>query len=113
MKDCIFCKIASREIPSDIIFESDEILAFKDIHPKSKIHLLIVPKRHIPRVADIADGDRELMGKLVFQAKLLSEELGIAESGYKLVLNSGPDGGQIIDHLHLHLLGGERVIGIV
>ena len=113
MTDCIFCKIASREISSEIVFENDEFTAFKDINPKSKIHILLVPKRHIPRIADISKDDAELMGKMMLQAKLLAEQLGVAESGYKLIINSGPDGGQIVDHLHLHILGGEKVGGAV
>ena len=85
------------------------MMAFHDIHPKSKVHLLIISKKHIARVSDLAAEDSVLVGRLVYQAKLLAQDFGIAKSGYKLIINTGPDGGQIIDHLHLHLLGGEKI----
>lgn len=113
MSDCIFCKIINKEIPSEIVFENEVAIAFKDINPKARVHVLVVPKKHIASVNVIAEADIELVGKLIYQAKLLASELDIAGSGYKLIFNCGQDGGQAVSHLHLHLLGGEPLAGIV
>ena len=102
--DCLFCKIASGEVASETLYEDERTRAFRDIHPKAPVHILIVPKKHITSVADLAPDDAALVGELVLAAKSLAEREGLP--GYKLVVNVGRDGGQVIDHLHLHLLGG-------
>lgn len=103
--DCLFCKIAKHEIPAKIRFENEEFIAFDDINPKAKIHILLVPKKHIPSVAALKDSDREMVGKLVLKARDIAREEGIDQSGYRLVSNSGTDAGQVVDHIHLHILG--------
>jgi histidine triad (HIT) family protein len=102
--DCVFCKISKKEIKSDIIYEDDEVLAFKDIRPSAPIHYLIVPKEHIQSIAHLEENHNEVITKVIYTAKAVAEKLGL--KGYKLVFNVGREGGQIIDHLHLHLLGG-------
>ncbi len=102
--DCIFCKIANKEIKGDIVFENENVIAFNDINPKAPVHILVIPKKHIESMLKIEDNDKELIGELVLSAKKIAEQKGLA--GYKLVINTGRDGGQIVDHLHLHLLGG-------
>lgn len=106
--DCIFCKIIKREIPSSVIFENDEILAFEDIKPQAPVHILIIPKRHIVKTPDLKDGDTILVGKLLLVARDLAHLKGLDESGYRIVLNSGADAGQEILHLHVHLMGGRK-----
>lgn len=109
MNDCVFCQIANKEIEADIVHEDGELVVFKDIHPKAPVHLLIVPKRHIASINDIGEESIDLMGKIVYQGKQMAKAQGIAESGYKLIFNCGPDGGQVIGHIHLHLLGGKKL----
>ena len=108
--ECLFCKIAKREIPSEIIYEDEKILAFKDIEPKAPTHLLIIPKKHIPSVDHLGKGDRELIGELFLVAQRLAKESKIDKTGYRLIFNVGKDAGQTIDHLHLHLLGGKKLL---
>lgn len=103
--ECIFCKIINRELPSEIVFENAKFIAFKDINPKAKIHLLVVPKKHIASVNELEEEDKELIGELILTAKKVSQEQNL--TGYKLVFNVGRKGGQMIDHIHLHLLSGE------
>lgn len=105
MEECIFCKIAKREIPSEKIFESDKLIAFNDINPKAKTHILIVPKKHIESVKHLEDTDKNLIGEMFLTAKKIAKEKNL--EGYKLVINVGKEGGQIVDHLHLHLLSGD------
>jgi histidine triad (HIT) family protein len=104
---CIFCKILNKELPADIIYEDEKILAFKDIHPKAPIHILIIPKDHIISVDHLKEENKELIGELVLVAKKIAEMKGLS-TGYKLTINVGKDGGQEVDHLHLHLLGGKK-----
>lgn len=111
--DCLFCRIAAGKVPSDVAFEDDILVAFRDIHPKAPVHLLIVPKKHIVSLADMTASDEPLIGKLLYRAKLLAEEQGIAKDGYKIVINTRDHGGQFVDHLHIHLLGGEKLNGPV
>jgi len=106
MEQCLFCKIIKKEIPSDIVYEDEKVISFKDIHPKAPIHLLILPKKHIPSVDNLEEVDKELVGNLFVVAKNRAKEKNL--KGYKLVVNVGREGGQVIDHLHLHLLGGWR-----
>ncbi len=101
----IFEKIAAREIPAKIIFEDDDVIAFHDVNPQAPVHVLIVPKRVIPRLAVANESDQALLGKLVLTAARTARDLGVSESGYRLVINSGPDAGESVPHLHVHLLG--------
>ncbi len=104
---CLFCKIANKEVPADIVYEDERFLAFKDINPKAPVHILIIPKKHIPSVDHLDESaDKELMGEMIILARKIAKEKGL--NGYKLVINVGRGGGQVIDHLHLHLLGGWR-----
>ena len=103
---CIFCQIINKEAPAKIVYEDEKIIAFKDIHPVAPVHILVVPKRHIDSVEDLKEEDRELAGGLILVAKKVARQFSINKSGYKLVFNVGRGGGQIIDHIHLHLIGG-------
>lgn len=102
--DCIFCKIGKGEIPSDTVFEDDTVRVFKDIHPKAPVHLLVIPKEHVESIAHLVDDHRDLVQRIIFAAKHVAAGQGL--TGYKLVFNVGRDGGQVVDHLHLHVLGG-------
>ena len=113
MGDCVFCKIIGREIPSEVFFEDDSMVVFKDAEPKAKFHFLVVPKKHIASVNEIEEGEASLVGKMIYRAKLVAAESGFANTGYKLIFNCGEDGGQAVGHLHLHLLGGEMLGGLV
>lgn len=109
MNETIFDKIIRKEIPASIVYEDDEILAFKDINPQAPIHILIIPKRQIPTINDVELDDANLIGKLVHRAKLIASELGVADDGYRLVFNCNKDGGQEVYHIHLHLLAGRSM----
>ena len=108
--DCIFCRIIGGEIPGDILYQDDEVIALRDINPQAPTHILIIPKAHIPSLAETTIEHRALMGHMVYVASELARGEGIAARGYRLVINSGPESGQEVPHLHLHLLGG-RVMG--
>ena len=105
-KDCIFCRIISGEIQSDIIYQDEEVIAIRDINPQAPTHLLVLPKSHIPSLAHIGADQEQLLGHLVHVATELAKSEGIAEKGYRLVINCGLEAGQEVPHLHLHLLGG-------
>ena len=105
--DCIFCKIVAGEIPSDILYQDEEVIAFHDINPIAPTHLLIVSKKHIPSILHLTDAEAPLIGHMVKVANQLAREHGVAESGYRLVINCGKEGGQLVPHLHMHLLGGQ------
>jgi histidine triad (HIT) family protein len=107
--DCIFCKIANGEIKSDIVYQDETVVAFPDINPKAPVHLLIIPRKHIECVADLTTDEEKLMGQLVSVANKLAQQQGISKSGYRLVINCGPHGGQIVPHIHIHLLGGRQM----
>ena len=104
--DCIFCKIIKKELPAEIVAEEEKVVAFKDIKPVAPIHILIVPKKHIPSINEVEEKDKELLGEMLIFAKKVAEKYSLTEKGYKLVFNVGKGGGQIIFHLHLHLIGG-------
>lgn len=104
---CIFCKIARSEIPADKIFEDNEFLAFKDIRPAAPTHFLIIPKTHIPTLNDTTPGDTLLLGKMLATARNLAKKAGIAESGYRTIINCNRGAGQMVFHLHMHVLGGK------
>jgi histidine triad (HIT) family protein len=103
----LFERIVAREIPADIVFQDDRVTAFRDIHPRAPVHILIVPNKPIPTANDVADEDEALIGHLYTVARELARREGIAESGYRLIVNCNSDGGQEVYHLHLHLLGGK------
>jgi histidine triad (HIT) family protein len=103
---CIFCRIAAREIPADIVRESERIVAFRDVDPKAPTHILLIPKEHVVSIADLDDDHGALLADIVQAATQLAGAEGIADSGWRLVTNVGPDGGQSVFHLHFHLLGG-------
>ena len=101
----IFEKIIRREIPAEIVWENDDVLAFRDVNPQAPVHVLIVPKRVIPRLADATEDDAALLGKLLLASREVAKKLDLLESGYRVVINSGPDAGESVPHLHLHVLG--------
>ena len=101
----IFEKIAAREIPAKIAFEDDEVIAFHDVNLQAPVHVLIVPKRVIPRLAEAQESDQPLLGRLILTAAKVARDLGVSESGYRVVINNGPDAGETVPHLHVHLLG--------
>jgi histidine triad (HIT) family protein len=105
-RECVFCKIIRGESPADFVYKGEEIVVFKDIRPEAPIHLLVVPRKHIPTVNDLTEEDRLLVGEMFLKARAIAQRLGIAERGYRLILNVERGGGQIIFHLHMHLLGG-------
>ena len=108
MENCLFCKIINGEIPSEKVYEDEEILAFKDIHPKAPVHILVIPKKHISSAMEIEEQDEALIGKMFTVIKKLAKEFGL-ENGYRIVNNCGSDGGQEVMHLHFHLLGGKKL----
>jgi histidine triad (HIT) family protein len=107
--NCLFCKIAQGEIPATVVFENNDIMAFRDIRPQAPTHLLVIPKRHIATINDTADGDAQLLGNMVLRAKKLAESEGFSDIGYRLVFNINSGGGQEVYHIHLHLLGGRQM----
>jgi histidine triad (HIT) family protein len=109
MSETIFSKIIRKEIPADIVFEDDDILAFRDINPQAPHHILLIPKKEIATINDVESDDAELIGKIIIRAKLIAKELGFAEDGYRLVFNCNKHGGQDVYHIHLHLLGGRQM----
>ena len=109
MEDCIFCKIIKGEIPSEKVYEDDEIIAFKDIQPTAPIHILIIPKKHITNLMEIAPEDSALMGKIVEAMQKVAKQLGVDEKGFRIISNCGPDSGQEVMHLHFHLLAGRKM----
>jgi len=108
---CIFCQIVAGKVPSEILYQDEEVIAFRDINPQSPIHLIIIPKRHIPSLAHLSEAESSLIGDMVNVANQLARREGISESGYRLVINCGEQGGQLVPHLHMHLLGGRQLSG--
>jgi histidine triad (HIT) family protein len=106
---CLFCKIVAKEIPAQIVFENDHVLAFKDIHPAAPTHALVIPKRHIVGIRDATPEDAALLSEMMTAARAIAEDLGVGESGYRLVVNQGADAGQSVFHMHLHVLGGRKM----
>jgi histidine triad (HIT) family protein len=109
MSKTLFEKIIAREIPASIVYEDDRVLAFKDINPGAPTHVLIVPKKLIPRIAEARAEDQEVLGYLLLKAAEVAKQLGLTQGGYRLVINNGPDAGESVPHLHLHILGGRRL----
>jgi histidine triad (HIT) family protein len=106
--DCLFCRIVAGEIPSDRVHEDDEVIAFRDINPRAPTHVLVVPRRHVPDVQHLTDADAEMLGRLFAAVRSIAADAGV-ETGYRVVTNVGPDAGQSVFHLHLHLLGGRTM----
>lgn len=109
MSDCLFCKIREGEIPADIVFENDDVLAFRDVNPHAPTHLLIIPKKHIATVNDLSADDESIMGKLFSVAKVIAAEEGVSDDGYRLVVNCNEKAGQTVFHIHMHLLAGRSM----
>ncbi len=105
----IFKKIIDKEIPADIVYEDERCLAFRDIDPKAPVHILIIPKKEIPSMAEVSESDKELLGHLLLTASQIAKDLGISESGYRLAINTNNEGGQEVYHLHIHLMGGRQM----
>ena len=108
-EQCIFCRIVAGEVPSDIVYQDEDFLAFRDISPQAPTHVVIIPKIHITSLAQLTEEQQELAGRLIIIAKKLAKKEGIAKRGYRLVINCGPEGGQLVPHLHLHLIGGRKL----
>ncbi|MCD6567824.1 MAG: HIT domain-containing protein [Dehalococcoidia bacterium] len=106
---CLFCRIAAGEIGSEIVYQDEGFLAFRDVNPQAPEHIIIIPRIHIASVADLSEEQRGVAGDLILVANKVAEQLGIAQKGYRLAINCGPEGGQVIPHLHLHLLGGKKL----
>ncbi len=108
MSDCIFCKIANGEIPSDIIYEDDEVIAFNDVNPQSPVHFLVIPKKHIPSANDLNKGNVSIVSHIFLVINKLVKEKGLGEKGYRIINNCGEYGGQTVNHIHFHVLGGRQ-----
>lgn len=104
--DCLFCKIAQRKIPSKIVFEDDAVVVFEDIAPQAPVHVLVIPKKHISTSLDLTDADNPLIGHMLMTAAKVARDRGIAERGFRLVMNTNPESGQSVFHIHMHVLGG-------
>ena len=109
--DCIFCQIVAGKVPSETLYQDEEVIAFRDINPQAPTHLLIVPKRHIPSLSHLSKEEAPLIGQMTNVANQLAKTEGVSESGYRLVINCGQEGGQLVAHLHMHLLGGRQLSG--
>lgn len=109
--ECVFCQIVAGNLSSDILYQDEEVIAFRDINPQAPTHVLIIPKKHIASLAELDEGGASLMGHMVSIANQMARKEGVVESGYRLVVNCGQEGGQLVPHLHLHLLGGRQLSG--
>ncbi len=109
--DCIFCKIINKEIPSKIVYEDDEVLAFEDIAPQAPVHIVVIPKKHIAKITEIEKEDETLIGKIYSVINKIAREKQIAEEGFRVIINCGENGGQEVKHIHFHLLGGKKLSG--
>ena len=109
MEDCIFCKIIGGQVPAEILYEDQNVFAFKDNLPAAPVHILVIPKKHIRSLNDMELSDIDILGQMVFQARQLAKHHGLDQAGYRLVINTGPDAGQTVFHLHIHLLGGRKM----
>ncbi len=109
MSDCIFCKIAAGEIPATVVYQDEEMLVFEDISPKAPLHLLLIPKQHMATLNEAGPEQAQLLGRLILKAGELAEEKGVSQGGYRVQINCNPDGGQVVFHLHVHLMGGRKL----
>ena len=105
-EDCVFCRIAREEIPADVVYHDEGVVAFRDVNPQAPTHILVIPRRHVASVAALGEDDGAEAGGLILAARRLARDEGLEDQGYRLVINTGSQGGQTVDHLHLHLLGG-------
>ncbi|MBQ6860352.1 MAG: histidine triad nucleotide-binding protein [Clostridia bacterium] len=112
MDDCIFCKIANKEIPSNIVYEDDMVIAFNDLNPVAPVHILVVPKKHMTDILNVEKEDMKYIEAVVEAIQKITKEKGIAESGFRIVNNCGEDGGQTVKHIHFHIIGGEKLGGM-
>ena len=108
-EDCLFCRIASMEIPADIVFEDDTVIAFRDITPKAPVHILLIPREHIRSAASLTDANGPMLGRLFAVAAQIARDEGVAKSGFRMTTNSGAGAGQSVPHLHFHLMGGRQM----
>jgi histidine triad (HIT) family protein len=106
MSDCLFCKIRDGDIPGDIVYEDEDVLAFNDVNPQAPVHILIIPKKHIPTINDAGAGDAAMLGQLALTAKKIARDKGVSEDGYRLVFNCNRGAGQTVFHIHMHLIAG-------
>jgi histidine triad (HIT) family protein len=109
MEKCLFCDIVAGKIPSDIVYQDEHFTAFRDIHPMAPVHIVIIPKAHIPSLGEVSEQQQGLIGRAILLAEKLARKEGIAERGYRLAINCGPEGGQVVPHLHMHLIGGRKL----
>jgi histidine triad (HIT) family protein len=109
MDECIFCKIVRGEMPATIVYKDEQVTAFRDIHPVSPTHILVIPNKHIESTNDTTEQDEQLLGHMLTVVKPIADQEGITERGYRLIVNTGPDANQVVFHLHLHILGGQRM----
>ncbi len=109
MSDCLFCKMVAGEIKPDVVFENDQVLAFRDINPQAPVHILVIPKKHVATLNDLSSEDAGLAGELLMSVKAIAEQEGFAEAGYRTNINCNRDGGQDVYHIHLHLLAGRKL----
>jgi len=113
MEKDVFCQIIEGKVPAKIVYDDGEVIAFWDIHPRAPIHILIVPKKHIRSVCELTEEDAPILSKMALVANKVAKKEGIFESGFRLVINCGPDSGMVVPHLHMHLLGGRRMGGLI
>jgi histidine triad (HIT) family protein len=111
MENCIFCRIVRGEIPGSRVWEDDQLIAIRDINPAAPVHVLVMPREHVASVAELEDGDGALAGRMLLAARDIARQEGISERGYRLVINTGAEGGQTVPHLHLHVIGGKQMHG--
>jgi histidine triad (HIT) family protein len=109
MNDCLFCRIVEKKIPAKVVYEDDQILAFDDVNPRAPVHTLVIPKQHVASVQDLGESDRTLLAQLLLACTKVAKHKGLADPGFRLVVNTGRDGGQTVFHLHLHVLGGRHM----
>ena len=109
MSDCLFCRIVEKKIPAKVVYEDDQILAFDDVNPRAPVHTLVIPKQHVASVQDLGESDRTLLAQLLLACTNVAKNKGLADPGFRLVVNTGRDGGQTVFHLHFHVLGGRRM----
>lgn len=107
--DCLFCSIVSEKIPADIVYQDDQVVAFRDISPQAPTHILIIPRKHISTINEVEPTDQQLVGHLVLTAQKLAKDQGISESGFRLIMNCNQEGGQTVYHIHMHLMGGRQL----
>jgi histidine triad (HIT) family protein len=109
MNDCLFCRVVAKKIPSKVVYEDQETVAFEDVNPQAPVHVLVIPKKHIPTTLDLSPDDMQLIGHMFRVAADIAKEKGIAERGFRLVMNTNPESGQTVYHIHLHLIGGRHM----